>query len=282
MTASRHVGVFLRGMAMGVAEVVPGISGGTMAFITGIYDELLRSLAAFSATSFAVLRQGGWGAFVRHHNLPFLIVLGVGMACSFLALANVLLALLESLPEHVSAFFFGMIAGSVVHIGAQTNRRWLATAGAVGLALGLATSLLADGGATQTNAGVALVFVAGALAATAWILPGVSGAFILLLLGLYKPLLQALTDLDVAVVVPFAAGVVLGLLAFAKLLRWLLAKARVPVLALLTGFMAGSLVELWPWRAVPAVEPALIGVLAAMAAGAAAVAALSLASRRVR
>ena len=109
-----------------------------------------------------------------------------------------------------------------------------------------------------------------------------SGAFVLLLLGLYKPLLEALRNLDLAVVAAFAAGLALGLLAFAKLLRWLLARARIPVLALLTGFMAGSLVELWPWRTAAAVEPALAGVLAAMAAGTLAIAALAWASRRAR
>jgi putative membrane protein len=174
------------------------------------------------------------------------------------------------------------LVGSVVHIGAQTSRLWLATAGVVGLALGLGASLLADGGGAQAGAALPLVFGAGALAATAWILPGVSGAFVLLLLGLYKPLLEALRDLDLAVVAAFAAGLALGLFAFAKMLRWLLARARLPVLALLTGFMAGSLVELWPWRIAAAVEPALAGVLAAMVAGAIAIAALAWASRRVR
>ncbi len=279
---ARHVGIFLRGMAMGVAEVVPGVSGGTMAFVTGIYDELLRSIASFSGRSLPLLREGGWGAFVRHHNLAFLVVLAAGMACSFVAFANLMLALLDSHAVHVSAFFFGLIAGAVVHIGAQTNPRWLATAGVVGLALGLGASLLADGGAARAEAGLPLIFAGGALAATAWILPGVSGAFILLLLGLYQPMLQALRDVDLAAIAPFVAGLVLGLLAFAKVLRWLLSRVRIPVLALLTGFMAGSLVELWPWRGAPAIEPALAGVLAAMIAGALAIGALAWASSRAR
>ena len=278
----RGPGLFLRGMAMGVAELVPGISGGTIAFVAGIYDELVRSLAAFSGNSAAMLRRDGWRAFARHHNLTFFLILGLGMASSFLLLANLVLLLLETEPRLVSGFFFGLIAASVLYVGRGCGIRWLASAGLAGLALGLAASLLLNPAAPQESPSLALVFLGGALAATAWILPGVSGAFILLLLGLYKPMLAALTSLDLPPVAALAAGLGLGILAFAKLLRWLLRHARAPLIALLTGVMAGSLPGLWPW---PELAPLgsgaqLPGTLAAMAAGMIAIGGLAYASRR--
>ncbi len=280
-------GVFVRGLAMGIAESVPGVSGGTIAFVTGIYDELARSLASFSGGSAAMLMRQGWRAFARQHNLLFLAMLGAGMAVSFLAAAKLILALIESHGVYVSGFFFGLIAGSVFQVGAESGWRWLLTTGLAGLAAGIAASVFLDAGvAARSGTGAVAIFVAGALAATAWILPGVSGAFMLVLLGLYQPMLEALAEADFAVVAPFVAGLGMGLLAFSKVLVWLLARARAPCLALLTGFMAGSLIQLWPWRETTAGtgavagDPALLGVLAAMAGGALTIGVLAIATRR--
>ena len=201
------------------------------------------------------------------------------MAVGFVALAQLMLVLLEGRPVLVAGFFFGLIAASVLVVGAQSNWRWLLTLGVVGLGLGLVATALGDPGAVRTGAPTAMFFVGGALAATAWVLPGVSGAFVLLLMGLYKPTLEALTGLDVAVIAAFAAGLVIGLLAFSKLLSWLLERARAAVLALLTGFMAGSLVELWPFRQGSIEQAALLAVLLAMAAGALTVGVLAYATR---
>ncbi|MCY4015200.1 MAG: DUF368 domain-containing protein [Gammaproteobacteria bacterium] len=283
-TLGQHTALFARGVAMGLAEIVPGVSGGTIAFITGIYDELVRALASLSsALSTPASRapwRNGWSAFVRRHNLPFLAVLTAGMATGAAGLAHLMLALLETQPGLVAGFFFGLIAASVVHVATSSSWRWLATLGVVGLVLGLLMGFYA-GSATVVGTTPATVFVGGALAATAWMLPGVSGAFVLLLMGLYKPMLEAFTAFDLALLAPFAAGLAIGLLAFSRLLAWLLAKARRAVLALLTGFMAGSLTELWPWgRGAEHVH--MLGVVAVMVAGATVVGILAYVARAAR
>ena len=283
-TLGQHAALFARGVAMGLAEIVPGVSGGTIAFITGIYDELVDSLASLSsAVSTPASRarwRNGWSALVRRHNLAFLAVLTAGMATGAAGLAHLMLALLETQPGLVAGFFFGLIAASVVHVATSSSWRWLATLGVVGLVLGLLMGFFADSAAVLGTA-PATVFVGGALAATAWILPGVSGAFVLLLMGLYKPMLQAFTAFDLALLVPFAAGLAIGLLAFSKFLAWLLAKARRAVLALLTGFMAGSLTELWPWGR-GAEQVHVLGVMAVMVAGATVVGILAYVARAAR
>ena len=283
-TTRGQIALFGRGVAMGLAEAVPGVSGGTIAFITGIYDELVRSLAAFSGLRFAAgsVWSDAWTGFARRYNLAFFAVLGGGMAVGFVVLAQLMLVLLEGRPVLVAGFFFGLIAASVLYVGAQSNWRWLLTLGVAGVGLGLVATAFGEPGAVRTEAPTAMFFVGGALAATAWVLPGVSGAFVLLLMGLYKPTLEALTGFDVGVIAAFVAGLVIGLLAFSKLLSWLLERARTAVLALLTGFMAGSLVELWPFRQGSVEQTALLAVLLAMAAGALTVGVLAYATRGSR
>ena len=277
-TLGQHAALFARGVAMGLAEIVPGVSGGTIAFITGIYDELVGTLASLSS-AFSNWRSG-WSAFLRRHNLPFLAVLAAGMATGAAGLAHLMLELLETQPGLVAGFFFGLIAASVVHVGTSSSWRWLATLGVVGLALGLVMGLFADSG-TVLGTAPAMVFVGGALAATAWMLPGVSGAFVLLLMGLYKPMLEAFTAFDLGLLVPFGAGLAIGLLAFSKLLAWLLARARRAVLALLTGFMAGSLTELWPWG-LGAERVHVLAVVAVIVAGATVVGILAYVARAAK
>lgn len=273
----QYAGLFARGMAMGLAEIVPGVSGGTIAFVTGIYDELVRTLASLSSVGSSW--RGGWAAFVRRHNLAFLAVLAAGMAAGAIGLAQLMLTFLAAQPTLVAAFFFGLIAASAVHVGAEAHWRWLATLGVLGLVLGLVTASFTEvGAASDAEPAAAAIVVGGALAASAWMLPGVSGAFVLLLMGLYKPMLEALTAFDLSSLVPFAVGLGVGLLAFSKLLSWLLGKAREAVFALLTGFMAGSLADLWPWGRDGEQVP-MLAVLGAVAAGAVAVGVLAYVAR---
>ena len=259
-------GLFVRGLAMGAAEVVPGVSGGTVAFVTGIYDELVRSLASFSHRSPLRLGRQGWRSFAREHNVAFFLALGGGMVASFLIVANVLATLLTTHGVYVFGLFFGLIAGSIFHVAAQSSWRWLCSLGVAGLAAGLALELVSKSGPADDVSALG-IFGAGALAATAWILPGVSGSFMLLLLGLYRPLLEALQQLDLATLGIFAGGLAAGLLGVSKLLRWLLERVREPLAAVLTGFVAGSLLQIWPWRAAPAEDAWLAGVVFAMLAG---------------
>ncbi|MEQ8483423.1 MAG: DUF368 domain-containing protein [Pseudomonadales bacterium] len=237
--------LLVRGMAMGIAELVPGISGGTIAFVTGIYDELLGTLARLHPRALTVLWRQGWGPFWRDLNGSFLLVLVLGMGIAIVSLARLLGWLLDEVPVLVWAFFFGLIAASVVQIGRRRAARQLVGYGLVGLLLGLAMLKL---GHRAGTAPLWLVFVGGMVAVSAWLLPAVSGSFMLLVMGLYEPVLRAFNAGEWLVPLTLALGCVAGLLFFARLLHWLMRRFREPLLALLTGFMAGSLATLWPWQ----------------------------------
>ncbi len=257
---SGWLGIGVRGMAMGVAELVPGVSGGTIAFVTGIYDELIRTLASFSLVgSPRLLWRDGWRTFWRAHNLTFLLVLASGMVMAVVVFARLLEYLLDQVAVMVWGFFFGLIAASVVQIGRFRPPAALAVYGVVGLLLGAA---LMQVGFREGEAPLWMFFVGGMLAVSAWLLPAVSGSFLLLVLGLYEPVLRAFNAGHWLVPAVLAAGCAVGLLLFSRLLYWLMRRAREPVLASLTGFMAGSLLRLWPWQA----EHALLSPLGYQAA----------------
>ena len=288
------LGLVARGALMGIAEVIPGVSGGTIAFISGIYDELLSSIARFGPASIATLFGDGIGEFWRRHNLTFLAALATGMLLSLVTVARLVKGALETTPPLVWAFFFGLIIASVIYLarglrplqGAEEGSSTLAVvvAGAAGLALGLLLSSLAP---ASVDVQLWMLVAGGMLAVTAWILPGISGSLMLLLMGLYPAVLAAVADFDFAVLGSLAAGCVLGLLLFSRLLSWLLRAYRPVVLALLTGVMAGSLLKLWPWQteqgqllapeqyATAVGEPYLWGALGMVLLGALAVAILA-------
>lgn len=234
-----------RGMAMGVAELIPGVSGGTIAFVTGIYDELVRSLARFGPESVTLLLRRGPVAFWRSHNLGFLAVLALGMLSSVLLLARLFQYLLETFPAPVWAFFFGLIVAAVVHVGRGRPVRALAGFGVAGLGVGLSLLLLEP---VDSGGSLWLFFGGGVVAVCAWLLPAVSGSFFLLVLGLYEPVLRAINEGDIAVLAALGAGCVAGILTFARLLSWLMWRVREPLLAFLTGLLLGSLAKLWPWH----------------------------------
>jgi putative membrane protein len=238
-------GIYLRGIAMGIAEVIPGVSGGTIAFITGIYSELLHTLAQLRPTALPNLWRDGVARFWRRYNLSFLLVLGLGMATSVLLFANVMHHLLATVPILVWAFFFGLILAACIDIGSQNRALPLLTAGALGLAVGVGLTLIGSDG---IQASYPMLFLGGAVAVTAWLLPGISGSYMLLLMGLYPTFIAALAGLQLDVLFVFGLGLVLGLMLFARLLVFLLHRYYHRVMALLTGFMAGSLLMLWPWR----------------------------------
>ena len=234
---------------MGVAEVIPGVSGGTIAFISGIYDELLSSIARFGPASFTELVRAGIPAVWRSHNLNFLLVLVAGMAIALVSVARVVKELLEQVPPVVWGFFFGLIVASVWVIARRIPWPTLAVWGGVGLALGVFLTLQAP---LSVSVAPWMYFPGGMLAVTAWILPGISGSLLLLMLGLYPGLLAAVADFDLVVIGWLAAGALTGLLLFTRALEWLLTHYRPMFLALLTGIMAGSLLRLWPWKATAA------------------------------
>jgi putative membrane protein len=241
------VGIFLRGLLMGAADVVPGVSGGTMAFITGIYGRLL---AAISAADLALLRQflrGDWrGAWTRVDGL-FLTALLLGIATSILSLARVITHLLEAQPLPLWAFFFGLILASAFVLLRHVQGWTAARVG--GLLAGICTAaFIGLSPALSLPLALPSYFLAGFIAICAMILPGISGSFILVLLGMYAPVLAAIESLDFTRMALFAVGAGCGLLAFARLLRRLLTDFHATTLATLTGFLAGSLPVVWPWK----------------------------------
>lgn len=239
------LGVAARGVAMGIAEVIPGVSGGTIAFITGIYERLLNALAAWSPSSPKVLLRDGFGTFRRAHDLSFVAALALGMAVGLVVFARVVGYFLDTHGPILWGFIFGLIAASLVSVASRTTARLLLTFGIAGA---LAAVLVATLAPTSSDPTYSRFLLGGALAASAWILPGISGSLVLVLLGLWEPLLSALNAVRLDIVGVTAAGMAAGLLCFVKLLARLLERYRAAVFALLTGLMAGSLVRLWPWR----------------------------------
>lgn len=240
--------LYARGMAMGVADIVPGVSGGTLALITGIYEELIRSLANMHPRLLLVWRQQGFAAFWQAGNFTFLVTLFAGIISSIALFARLMSWLLENYPVPVWAFFCGLIAASVVPIWHSLRekklREGLAFVG--GASAAVAIALLP--GLGQISLSPQVFLFSGALAICAMILPGISGSFILLLLGMYQPVLDAVRGGQWSNLIAFVLGCAIGLLSFVHVLRWLLRRWHDPLMAVLGGFMAGSLVKLWPWR----------------------------------
>ncbi len=249
--------LFAKGMAMGAADVVPGVSGGTVAFITGIYEELIDSLRSLEPAAARTLFQEGVAAFWQRINGSFLAVLFAGVITSILSLAKLVSHLLEHFPLLLWSFFFGLILASVLHMVRQ-QRAWgvgpLAGLG-VGLLFALGVALSPEATLPVTPA---TIFLSGMLAICAMILPGISGSFILLLLGMYAVVIEAIAAVDPGVLALFASGAVIGLVVFSHVLSWFLHRYRAVTLALLIGFLAGSLVMVWPWRGAGAGAPLLL------------------------
>ncbi|WP_415355451.1 DUF368 domain-containing protein [Halioglobus sp. Uisw_031] len=247
--ALSSAGIFLRGLLMGAADIVPGVSGGTVAFITGIYDQLLDSLRAVDLAFLAKLSRlditGAW----QHINGRFLLALLLGIATSIFSLAQLVSWVLEHHPVPLWAFFFGLILASALVLLREVDN-WsvpkvlcLLSAGAVAVCIALSPVM-------SLEMGLAGVFLAGFLAVCAMILPGISGSFILVLLGMYSTTLVALKSLDLVFILVFVIGAGCGLLCFSRLLHWLLQRFHQGTMAVLTGFLFGSLLVVWPWKRV--------------------------------
>lgn len=237
----------LKGMAMGAADIVPGVSGGTIAFITGIYEELITSLNNINFRAIMILRKEGLKSFWNHINGNFFIFLLAGIAISLVSLVRIVTYLLENEPVLIWSFFFGLIIASIVLIGKQVNYWRLTTI--VAILAGTVFALWIS--SIQTIANIDAnwyIFLSGAIAICAMILPGISGSFILLLMGSYHMILNGLKNLDLLVIGLFGSGCVMGLISFSRLLKYLFNKFHDQTVALLTGFMIGSLYKVWPWK----------------------------------
>lgn len=234
---------------MGAADVVPGVSGGTVAFITGIYDELLETINSIDVDAIRLLGKFRFADFWKKINGNFLVVLFGGIVTSLVSLANLMTYLLEHHPILIWSFFFGLILISAPLVLREIKRWSIGTILSlfVGIALAYIITILSP---AQTPNALWFIFISGAIAICAMILPGISGAFILLLLGKYQYIISALTSFKLSVIIVFVFGCVTGLLSFSRFLTWILKNYHSATVALLAGFMLGSLNKVWPWREV--------------------------------
>lgn len=242
-----HIGVFFKGMAMGAADVVPGVSGGTIAFITGIYTLLITSIQRCTQGGLGLLFRGQFRACWAHVNGTFLLSLASGVLVSILVLARVIHYLLDRYPQLLWGFFFGLIIASSFILARHLPQR--GPKEIIACLLGIIIAAVV-GFATPASLEPApwLIVGAGMIAICAMILPGISGSFLLLLMGLYEVIIGAIKSFDVAILGLFAGGCAVGLLAFSHVVAYFLTRHESVTLATLTGFMLGALVKVWPWQ----------------------------------
>ena len=250
----KYLTVGIKGACMGAADVIPGVSGGTIAFIMGIYDEFVGSIARIDATAVKMLFSGRIRDFWKHINGTFLVSLVLGIGVSVVALAGLMQTLLTNYPIQTWAFFFGLIVASSIFILRGISDWRIRDFGflAMGLLLGVVVCTLSP---TQTPDDLWFIFLSGALAICAMILPGISGSFILLILGKYQYIMGVITNVvsgvdmgrNLLILGVFMVGAVVGILGFSKFLHWLLARWHRTTLIVLAGFIIGSLVKVWPW-----------------------------------
>lgn len=245
------LGVYFKGMAMGAADIVPGVSGGTIALIAGIYERLINALSSIGPNLWQIFRQeGGIKGLVavwRQVDATFLLCLLLGIATSFLTLAGMIKHLLDNEPLLIWSFFFGLVVATVFILLSEIKRWDIGRA--VLFVIGIVTAVtISSLPLLTTTPSLPYLFFAGAIAICAMILPGISGSFILLLMGAYDTVLEAVHTHDFTVIFTVMAGMATGLLLFTRALKWLLSRYYQATLALLTGFIAGSLVKVWPWK----------------------------------
>lgn len=237
----------VKGMCMGAADVVPGVSGGTIAFITGIYDELINSIKNINAASLKMFFTGKWGEFWKMINGKFLLFLLAGIGISVFSLAKIITWLLVAYPVLVWSFFFGLVLASTWFVGKDVKERNWKTG--LGFLLGAALAFyITVATPAETPSHFLFIFLCGAIAICAMILPGISGSFILVLLGKYFFIMEAVKTLDLKVIAIFGIGACVGITSFSRLLSYALSHMRNITLAVLSGFMLGSLNKVWPWK----------------------------------
>ena len=237
----------LKGMSMGAADVVPGVSGGTIAFIVGIYDELLDSIKSINGASLKMFFSGKWKTFWKMINGNFLFFLILGIGISIFSLARLVTWLLTFYPILVWAFFFGLVLASTWFVGKDIKEwNWKTVLGFMGgTALAYYITIATP---TETPTNLLFIFLCGAIAICAMILPGISGSFILVVLGKYYYIMDAIKTLNIIVLLVFAIGICVGITSFSRILSYALKHFRNITLSVLTGFMLGSLNKVWPWK----------------------------------
>lgn len=245
----KYILTFFKGVAMGAADVIPGVSGGTIAFLTGIYTELLSSIKSINFKAVKLLFTGRFAEFSQAVNFKFLLAVASGILLSIFSLARLMQYLLVHHPIPLWSFFMGLIAASAIYVLREIGKWKLIHI--VSLLAGIAVAAyICLVSPSQTTEEYWFIFISGAIAICAMILPGISGSFILLLMGKYAFIMKAVTDFNIPVLATFAVGAILGIITFSHFLTWLLKKYYKPTICVLAGFMIGSLVKVWPWKKV--------------------------------
>jgi putative membrane protein len=241
------VKVYLSGLLMGMADIVPGVSGGTMAFILGIYDRLINALSGVNKTSTNLLLKCDFKGLWNHFDLGFLLALGGGIVTSIVLFAQIITYWLATYPTYLWSFFFGLILASSVLLLKQINAfnvRILLVL-FLGVGAGSVASVLVP---AEFDVTYSMIFFSGVVAICAMILPGISGSFLLLLMGMYETIITSIKSMQLDVIMTFGLGALIGLMSFSKLLKWLLSTYKALTLAFLTGVMLGALTKVWPWK----------------------------------
>lgn len=244
---NQYLGYFLKGLAMGAANVIPGVSGGTIAFITGIYQRLIDALKAFDLNAFKLLIKGDFKVFALKTDLFFLLSVFLGVGISILSFAKVLEYAFTYHESLTLAFFFGLIVASIIGVGKQIST--FNSGNIIFLSLGV---IIAGGIAllppAEPDNGFLYLLLCGAVAICSMILPGLSGSYVLLLMGNYLLVMGAVGDLQIDILAPIAIGCIGGIMAFSRLLSYLFKNYSDYTISILTGFVAGSLAIIWPWK----------------------------------
>jgi len=248
-TIKDYLLICLKGMGMGAADVVPGVSGGTIAFITGIYQELIDSIKSVNLKSIKLLFSGKIKDFWCAVNGNFLLALLTGIGISVISLAKGLKYLLDHQPILIWSFFFGLIIASAIYVAREIKGWKVSTIVSliIGAVIAYGVTIITP---AEANSSYAFVFLSGSIAICAMILPGISGSFILVLLGMYKFILGAVSAVNLPVIAIFMAGAAIGIIIFSNVLSWLLKRYYELTIAMLAGFMIGSLNKVWPWKEV--------------------------------
>lgn len=243
-----YVVYLLKGLGVGIANIIPGVSGGTIALITGIFERLINAIKSFNLNAVKLLFKGKWNEFVEKTDLYFLIALFLGVFIAIVSLASVFGFLFEHYPVYIWSYFFGLVLASVYFVGKRVDR-WTVSviiSLIVGTAIAIVLSLFNP---AAENDGFFYLVLCGVVAVCSMILPGLSGSFVLILMGNYQLVaIDAINERNLSVILPVGIGAVVGLIAFSHLLSWVFKKYKNQTIALLTGFVLGSLNVLWPWK----------------------------------
>ena len=234
---------------MGIADIIPGVSGGTIAFIFGIYEEFIRALKSIDLQFFKYLISLNFKEAFNHLNWKFLCVLGVGIVSAVFSMSHLMSWLLEHKAVHVHAFFFGLILATIPIIGKVIKKWSLITYVLIAISA-IIMYFIVQQVPIETPNSLLFIFFCGAVAISAMILPGISGSFILLILGKYRYIVEAIKDRDLLVIFVFLCGIAVGIMIFVRILSWLFKRFHDTTLAVLTGIVLGSLVKIWPWKVI--------------------------------